>query len=1095
MPVSADPVPTQPVSGQPAPAQPPAEQLPLTRRLATRLVVASLVASMLVAIGVSVIQIYSTYNSDVALATQRFAQIESSYLPSLADNLWEVNRAGVDALLQGLRQLPDVGEVTLVDETGQQLGQKVPDLAAFAQREFVLRHTEGAQTFVVGRLQVALHNEDILAQLIVRSRQIAVTLLAALLVNALVLLVLLRQMIMRHLVRMARFAASLDIVRQQRGSLTLERKPPATGADELDQVVNSLNDLQTHLYTELQRREATERHLRDYQAQLESRVEERTLACNASVRQLEVAASVGKLGVWKLTPDRHELEWNERMFAIYEYTPPVDTRLSFEKWQQFLHPDDAAAALAEFGEITTTRAIFDRKLRIITARGHTRSIHARAQAVVDDSGRVAAIIGINYDITEEVEAAAVLREAKAQADSANAAKSEFLANISHEIRTPMNAVLGMLQLVHQTDLTPHQRDYLGKATVAAKALLGLLNDTLDYSKIEAGKLDLDLHPFAPDTLLQELGVVLAGNRVPDTVQILFDMDPQIPPELIGDALRLQQVLVNLAGNALKFTADGHVLVRIDVLGGQAHSVQLRFAVEDTGIGISPEQQQRIFEAFTQAESSTTRRFGGTGLGLVICKRLIALMGGQLLLRSAPGQGSCFWFDLSFACGAAAPVAPSGAPLPVLVAGASPLARQVSARALTSAGWRVTEAASAAAVPALLRAAAQAGAPIAAVLLTQWPDAAAATALIAALGAGPTAALNAGNTSASTSGNGTDDRADDRTDDHTDSRAEPNGWPPAIVALVGMGQESAYPDAQGVIALAAPATPARLQRAIRQAVQRVAPAPAPRVVATPPQRLAGVRLLVVDDNHLNRQVAFELLSSEGARVELASDGREGVAKATALPATVDAVLMDMQMPDMDGLEATRHIRAVSHCQTLPILAMTANASTRDRDQCLAAGMNGHLGKPFELDELVAALRALLALAPAAPAATAVAATAAPAGPAGLESPAAILHRFGGKEVLFRKVLAGFAPAMAQQLAALQLPIAQQDSAAAAEVLHMMKGMALSMGAAALGERAAQLEAQLKAGAAPELLLTPALPAELEQMLAAAVGALDALTFPA
>ncbi|MBF3345931.1 PAS domain-containing protein, partial [Pseudomonas aeruginosa] len=249
------------------------------------------------------------------------------------------------------------------------------------------------------------------------------------------------------------------------------------------------------------------------------------------------------------------------------------------------------------------------------------------------------------EIHERSQVEARLREAKEQADAASAAKSSFLANMSHEIRTPMNAVLGMLQLARQTDLNERQRDYLDKASSAATSLLGLLNDILDYSKIEAGKLVLEMLPFELEPLMQDLAVVLSGNQGDKDVEVIFDIDPELPSAVVGDRLRLQQILINLAGNALKFTARGHVLVSLRRLAHDAHLVRLRVLVADTGIGISAEQQQRIFEGFTQAEASTSRRFGGTGLGLFICKRLVDLMGGELRVESAPGSGSRFWFDL------------------------------------------------------------------------------------------------------------------------------------------------------------------------------------------------------------------------------------------------------------------------------------------------------------------------------------------------------------------------------------------------------------------------------------------------------------------
>jgi signal transduction histidine kinase len=249
------------------------------------------------------------------------------------------------------------------------------------------------------------------------------------------------------------------------------------------------------------------------------------------------------------------------------------------------------------------------------------------------------IVGFRVDITD-------LMQAQRSAVAANEAKSEFLANMSHEIRTPMNAILGMLRLLHRTELSPRQLDYAEKAEGAAKSLLGLLNDILDFSKIDAGKMRLDPQPFRLDRLLKDLSVILAANVGAKPLELLFDVDPATPMDLVGDSMRLQQVLINLGGNAIKFTAQGQVVVSIKTLAQTPEDVVLHFSVQDTGIGIATEHQRHIFDGFSQAEASTTRRFGGTGLGLSICKRLVALMGGTLSVDSVPGVGSTFVFELT-----------------------------------------------------------------------------------------------------------------------------------------------------------------------------------------------------------------------------------------------------------------------------------------------------------------------------------------------------------------------------------------------------------------------------------------------------------------
>ncbi|HEX8477312.1 MAG TPA: PAS domain S-box protein [Telluria sp.] len=483
-------------------------------------------------------------------------------------------------------------------------------------------------------------------------------------------------------------------------------------------------------------------------------------------------------------------------------------------------------------------------------------------AIHDDTGAVLGFLGIGVDISQRKRDDAILHESIHRAEQASLAKSQFVANMSHEIRTPMNAMLGMLELMLRTDLSARQRDYVDKAGSAGAALMGLLNDVLDFSKIDAGKLELDQHVFAVDGLLRGLGTVLTGNGVHKQVEVVFDIAPAIPARLFGDGQRIGQVLINLAGNALKFTHAGSVVVAMAVLDEGPGAMTVRFSVTDTGIGIPASQLDMIFDGFTQAEASTARRFGGTGLGLAISARIVELMGGTLAVSSEVGRGSRFWFDIM-------------------------------------------------------------------------------------LGTAPDDAV----------------------------------LPPAVAA--------------------------------------------PRVER--PRRLAGVRLLVVEDNALNRQVAFELLDAEGARVDLAEGGQQGVDMATVPAQAYDAVIMDVQMPDVDGLAATRQIRAVSRLAQLPIMAMTANVSPADRDACLAAGMDSHIGKPFDIDEVVARLRGLIDR------------NAVP-----LVDLAGALPRFFDDPGLYERMLAKFEQESGQLLARLAGEQLQENVRAEAATLHAMKGMALTMG---------------------------------------------------
>ncbi len=772
--------------------------------------------------------------------------------------------------------------------------------------------------------------------------------------------------------------------------------------------------------------------------------------------QLALAAEVANLGIWSWDLADDSLQWNEHMFALYEQPPRLaGAGLNFEHWRERLHPQDRQATLDSLWAAVEGSGAYVPTFRLVLPSGRVRYVQAGARVERAADGTPLRVTGINLDITHEREMQATLRLAKEQADAANAAKSSFLANMSHEIRTPMNAVLGMLYLTQQTHLDARQRDYVDKAHSAATSLLGLLNDILDYSKIEAGKLQLDLHPFEPETLLRDLAVVLSGNLGDKDVEVLFDLDPALPGSLLGDALRLQQILINLAGNAIKFTSRGQVVVSVHPLRREGDCLHLRIAVSDSGIGISEEQLQRIFESFTQAEASTTRRFGGTGLGLFICQRLVELMGGKLQVESRLGVGSRFWFDLPLPVVAEtvakAPATAPQRPLRLLVADDNASAGEVLVRTCEALGWRADLVSGGLHAVLHYREARRQGIDYDVVLMDwRMPD---------------LDGLQAAR--------------------QIQREASPLA-PPTIIMITAYGREVLANEQDGPSApfmdfLTKPVTPRQLADSVRQVLGEL-PAPAAPAPREKPRRLAGRRLLVVEDNALNRQVAAELLASEGATVLLAEDGLAGVSQVCAVATPPDAVLMDMQMPGIDGLEATRRIRADGRFAELPILAMTANASQADRQACLDAGMNDHIAKPIDKEQLVRCLLAQLG-APAIPGELRVASST-----TGLvESREAILDRFGGDEQLVVRVLRTFEPEMEKLLARLEQQQLAGDAETLAGTLHTLKGSAGTMGARVLGERAAALEAELlqRATEDPRANLEPQCIQELRQLLGSSV----------
>ena len=521
---------------------------------------------------------------------------------------------------------------------------------------------------------------------------------------------------------------------------------------------------------------------------------------------------------------------------------------------------------------------------------------------------------------------------------ASLAKSQFLANMSHEIRTPMNAILGLLQLLQSTPMSPLQLDYSDKAQSAAKSLLSLLNDILDFSKIDAGKLELDIQPFEPERLMRDLAVILSADAMEKPVEVLFDLDPAIPAALMGDAMRLLQVLLNLGSNALKFTQRGEVIVQCCVQKLTQTAVTLRFGVHDTGIGISDLDREHIFEVFSQGEASVTRRFGGSGLGLSICKRLLDLMGSTLQLDSAPGQGSHFYFDLTLdlaeqivqpmteeSAGPAGSV--ESLPFSVLIVDDNADARRLLSAMASSLGWLVDGASNASQAIALVQSRAESGkAPYQAIFM-DWmmPD---------------------------MDGWQTLERI---------QAISPNKVLPLTVMVSSHGRESlnlrSEEEQRRLSAyLIKPVTASMLAEAAnnaRQGRSSLRMAQRPKVLRK--TRLDGMRILLVEDNPLNQLVAPELLRAEGALVSVADNGQLGVAAIATAGEPFDAVLMDMQMPVMDGCTATRNIRKELGNTTLPVIAMTANTMQSDREACLAAGMNDHVGKPFDINYLINVLR--------------------------------------------------------------------------------------------------------------------------------------------
>jgi len=640
-------------------------------------------------------------------------------------------------------------------------------------------------------------------------------------------------------------------------------------------------------------------------------------------------------------------------------------------------------------------------------------------------------IGAIQDLTEIKAKERALEEARKIAEMANQAKSQFVANISHEIRTPMNSMLGLAQLLLGTDLDVRQKRWVEKIHSAGQLLLGIINDILDLSKIEAGKLELEQRVFKLDDVLANIIGVVAESAEAKGLEFLLDVHPDVPFSLVGDPLRLGQVLLNLVNNAIKFTEKGEVIVTIKVRENLGQAVVLDFSVRDTGIGMSPDQQQKIFTPFVQADSSITRRYGGTGLGLAISRQLVNLMGGELACTSKPGEGSTFYFTARFGIGPEIEPVLESHDIRILVADDHAITREILETTLVHKGFVVDTASSCSEVWAKLQ-----EKPFDLVLLDckiADIDSSAITKMIASMQKAP-----------------------------------------KIILMITHGRQEIMQSFAGLpIAgyLLKPVTPSLLIDAILSALGKqtcidLAGEAAP---IKPGGSYHGASVLVVEDHEINQEVVKEILSQFGLEVHIANNGQEAIEFLERMP--VDLVLMDVQMPVMDGLTATRLIRQQKQFDRLPIIAMTAHAMPEDQKQCLDAGMNDYLTKPVDLKELSRVLARWLnpafATAGRMPAKQHPFERKAVWQGAGLDVDGA-MARLGGNIDRYQKLLAQFCVQYRDIASRLHKLFEDGNINELVHIAHALKGSAGNLGATKVHEAAMHLETITQEGDAMAIM---------------------------
>ncbi|CAH0262134.1 Signal transduction histidine-protein kinase BarA [Massilia sp. Bi118] len=906
---------------------------------------AGIVLAVALSTGVYTTYVMQTLREEASTRLQERVERQASVLShALARPLFDINSAAVSSVVDSLGATPEVLMLHVLAPNGAvlaALGADNDEPNAIRVQRKISFH-DGNRNFHVGTIELAFSRRQIDEDL---RRQMVQTVMANLILTlAIVGCVLLvgRRMtqpfadIQEALEKLARGETDIYLSgigrRDQIGRLSSAVRSFRDTLNRLrkaEQVTNGL----------LREKSGIEQQLRELNEDLEQKIAARTRELLDSIRvardsqeKLQAIVDTALDAVVRMDRQGRIVGWNTQAERIFGWSRDEVLGLDLD---QCIVPERHRAAhrngLARF-ERSGVGGVLDTRIETYALRrdGTEFPIELAITRVQLADSEDYEFCSFLRDISERREREQSLVAANVRAEAANVAKSEFLANMSHEIRTPMSAIIGMAYLALRTELSPKQQDYVGKIHRAALSLLGIINDILDFSKIEAGKLDVEQIPFCLDDVLANVASVTSQKAADKQLEYLFHVPHSIPRMLVGDPLRLGQVLINLVNNAVKFTPAGELelsCMRIDAGASalQADRVSLRFAVRDTGIGMNEQQQGKLFRAFHQANGSTTREYGGTGLGLSISQQLVGLMGGQIVVKSSPGKGSTFHFDLEFPLSgepervAVAPPELDGARL--LLVDDSEVAREIMCEALQALPLRVDTAASGLEAEAALLAADAGGDPYR-VVLTDWQmPGMDGIALARRIGGNP--ALR---------------------------------HPPSVVLVTAFGREEVQQEAEAAGIRGFLTKPLGQSALVDTLVTLFAP-PSSSNARGRCEELGDcvARVLLVEDNQVNQQIALELLQAQNIAVDVAATGREALDLLTeGGPEAYDVVLMDLEMPQLDGHAATVELRKDARFDKLPIIAMTAHALAEIRERCLREGMQDYVSKPVEPEKLYATL---------------------------------------------------------------------------------------------------------------------------------------------